>query len=194
MVASASQFNKTTGDLALLNIDPWQGGWGFYADWRNALGVFITTILISLGAPTRISEAALSELQRQHPETAELIEQAAGIGDSRGHIIDELDLILREEGYINRTMLVEEYARLLDQEHQRNMVASASQFNKTTGDLALLNIDPWQGGWGFYADWRNALGVFITTILISLGAPFWYDLLRTSVNLLRNVREKQNSA
>ena len=136
------------------------------------------------------SAAALAELQRRRPEAAEYLEQASGIGASRADILAELDLILTEEQHPNRTALLEEYAGLLDAEHERRFGQSIAQLGRAEGELAALDIRPWQFGWGYYRRWDNVVGVAITAILISLGAPFWHDLLRKTVSILRDVRSE----
>jgi len=145
-------------------------------------------LILSPRSYEEVSEAALADLQRRHPEEAEYLEQASGIGASRTDILAELDLILREESHPNRTALLEEYARLLDAEHRRSIGRSLAQLGRNEAELAALDIRPWHSGWAYYREWENVLGVAITAILISLGAPFWHDLLRKTVSVLRDVR------
>jgi len=54
--------------------------------------------------------------------------------------------------------------------------------------LGELNILPWRSGWAFYVDnggvaWGHLLGVMISALLLSLGAPFWYEVLRDLIKL-----------
>jgi len=58
---------------------------------------------------------------------------------------------------------------------------------KPMEELALLNIEPW-GKSDFYRDatglnWRNLLGVALTGLLLSFGAPFWFQRLKEVAGL-----------
>lgn len=48
--------------------------------------------------------------------------------------------------------------------------------------------------WWFYASWVNFLGCVITTIALSLGAPFWFDLLNKIVKLRSSLVVAGNSS
>lgn len=52
--------------------------------------------------------------------------------------------------------------------------------------LSLINITPMRYGTSFYIDdpraSANIIGVLVTAILLTLGAPFWYKVLGTAVN------------
>ena len=50
--------------------------------------------------------------------------------------------------------------------------------------LSLLNIRPWSKGKAFYSGegaFQNWVGVLFTTILLTLGAPFWFNSVKTAV-------------
>lgn len=52
-------------------------------------------------------------------------------------------------------------------------------------ELARINITPWRYGDTFYsaypANLTNVVGVLLTAILLTLGAPFWYEVMKTAV-------------
>jgi hypothetical protein len=54
----------------------------------------------------------------------------------------------------------------------------------------MFNIELWQEGWVFYKSTDNWLGVLLTVILLTLGAPFWYNILCTLVNLKDQLQPK----
>ena len=47
---------------------------------------------------------------------------------------------------------------------------------------------------GFLSGLNKVLGLLLTTLAVSLGAPFWFDLLNKLVNLRNKGQEPQNSA
>ena len=56
--------------------------------------------------------------------------------------------------------------------------------------LATLDIAPWQAGWAYYKgdgvlklQWHRIGGVLITALLLTFGAPFWYERLKDVARL-----------
>lgn len=80
-----------------------------------------------------------------------------------------------------------------DDETANNEVAEAAavaertriEIEKQVDELARVNITPWRHGKKFYTDYpanvSNIIGVLLTAILLTLGAPFWYDALKAAV-------------
>jgi hypothetical protein len=148
--------------------------------------------------------SALEQLAARHPDLRERIEKASGVGTNKAFIVEELRLAL--EGTGQQEALAREYGQLLDEiavSDARSVEADA------LGRLAAYDIGFWSRGWAFYyrqprrdvtggdpseqrsavlavqagPDWQNIIGVLITAILLSLGAPFWFDRLRDIVGL-----------
>jgi hypothetical protein len=143
------------------------------------------------------ADSALRQLQQKWPEEAGLIEQAIGLDSphqsawqSFQYIVEELNLILREANHPESERIVADYASLLDGEYRAAVQHAGRLARQHPEDLAALDIRPWREGWSFYTDWRNWLGMAITAILISLGAPFWHDAMRKTFQVLRDVREE----
>ncbi|KPJ51491.1 MAG: hypothetical protein AMJ38_00360 [Dehalococcoidia bacterium DG_22] len=133
-----------------------------------------------------VSEEALRVLQERHPELAAQFEQAGGIGENRADIVAELDLILAEDLPQKRDPLVEEYEQLLTTLHATHAGESLQEARRLVNALARFNITPWAEGWAYYTGpdgFENWIGVILTTILLTLGAPFWFNTLRSLVNL-----------
>ncbi len=135
---------------------------------------------------TEASARALDKLSATHPGASGLIEEASGVGTTRPYIVDELRLAV--ESAPNRDQIVADYERFLDEER----LAYADEVAVTAGNagitLAALRIEPWSGRWEFYRTaagfhWRHFGGVLITAMLLVLGAPFWFNVLKTLTNL-----------
>jgi hypothetical protein len=77
-----------------------------------------------------------------------------------------------------------------------------NEVDRKAASLALLNITPWNRGMNYYykttnsrspfhaIEWAHIVGVLCTALLISLGAPFWYNRLRDAASL-RDVLTKR---
>ena len=61
----------------------------------------------------------------------------------------------------------------------------AEQVEARLAELSRINITPMRNGRSFYTDGykglANIIGVLLTAILLTLGAPFWYSALETAV-------------
>jgi hypothetical protein len=87
------------------------------------------------------------------------------------------------------------YAIYNDQYLQESLSATATAYYQSHPELGkvtkdamkeLLTIIPKKDlpiGWGNPLDWHTPVGWFISALLISLGAPFWFDLLGKVINL-----------
>ena len=78
-----------------------------------------------------------------------------------------------------------EYAELLDELYLEELRVSV-------GRLGKLNIEPWGRGTEFYwtgsgkdrdINGANVVGVLIMAMLLTLGAPFWFQALRNLAGL-----------
>ncbi len=83
----------------------------------------------------------------------------------------------------------------------------ASDAGKDEGPVSYFRLAPWRDQWAFYyvadeeseglaviADvrWDNIVGMLITVLLLCMGAPFWFDMLKT-VASLRDTLEKHKT-
>jgi hypothetical protein len=128
-----------------------------------------------------VSDRALDQLGGKYEDLALLLEEASGIGDGRADIVAELELIL--ENRPERTAVIREYGALLDELYRKAYVQAVGVAESEVSRLAMLDITPWRAGGQFYREFSNIVGVLMTTILISFGAPFWFNKLRQLVNL-----------
>lgn len=137
-----------------------------------------------------VSAKALEQLQKKHPDIQETLEEVSGIGRTKDDILDELTIVLEDNP--RREMLVNEYESILDELHHKGYEQAAKMVEESVGALALFDIVPFSGGFAFYRSLSHLLGILMTTILISLGAPFWYGALQKLVNLRDTLVPKEN--
>jgi len=128
-----------------------------------------------------VSAMALEELQKNNPDLQETIEEASGIGNTKDDILKELSVVLTD--HPRQKELVLEYETILDKKHREGYEKASKMIEESVGALALFDIAAFSHGVGFYWSIQNLLGIFMTTILISLGAPFWFNTLQKLVAL-----------
>ncbi len=128
-----------------------------------------------------VSAKALEQLQDNHPDLQEILEEVSGIGNTKNDILDELSVVLEDNP--RRQELVVEYESMLDKLHREGYEQAGKMIEESIGTLALFDIAAFSHGAGFYWDIQNLLGILMTTVLISLGAPFWFSTLRRLVAL-----------
>ena len=94
-----------------------------------------------------------------------------------------------KETFPARDELLAAYSAAIQEETKQMIQALTAQAAGLKTDLekarlSILTIDELR--WDprdHLVDWKQWLGVFITTVLLSLGAPFWFNTLRTLSNL-----------
>ncbi|HUU44908.1 MAG TPA: hypothetical protein VM118_04180 [Acidobacteriota bacterium] len=130
-----------------------------------------------------VANEALEKLKTRHPDAAREIEEASGRGGSRETIVRELSMLFEDDPQGRGTILTEEYGELLDELHAKNAEKSALLAREAVERLAVIDIGFWDKGWSYYGEFENILGVFLTGLLLSFGAPFWFDRLREFASL-----------
>lgn len=149
--------------------------------------------LTRLGGYDAVADGALERLQEMHPDLAEVLEEASGSDRTKAGVLEELDLVL--EGRPDREQVLRDYESLLDELYADQARVAFEELSRATGELASLDITPWRYGWRFYSDasgvrWANWLGVLVTAVLLTFGAPFWYSRLKDVANLRDALKPK----
>jgi hypothetical protein len=155
------------------------------------------------GAPfRRRAIEALEELAKKHPAAAGALEQMSGVSDTREEVVAELGAILGEGP--EAAALVTAYQDLLDRQ-QKGQATTA----RALGDTAAVSLAALDIGFAenlcFYRTspkcpgsapdtpfellFANLAGVLMTGVLLTFGAPFWYDKLK-ELNVLQNQLRK----
>ena len=134
---------------------------------------------------------ALQVLQVEFPDRRDLIGEASGIGTTRRAIVEELALALEDapEG----PQILRRYEMLLDTLAREQIDTARQVAGGARSQLAEYGIFLWPEGSDFYFEagevgfgtlrGNAVLGVLVTAILLSLGAPFCYEMLRNLANL-----------
>jgi hypothetical protein len=134
------------------------------------------TILANQPRHEDVAEQALDVLKERHPNLADALEEVSGLGDTKQLLLDEMRLDLEDvDG--DQEAVVREYSALLDRFRKQALQASLETAAEVSHSLGRMNVRYWPHGWGFYRDVGNWVGVIMTGILLTLGAPFWFELL-----------------
>ncbi|MHC4707149.1 MAG: hypothetical protein ACYS8I_08700 [Planctomycetota bacterium] len=141
------------------------------------------------GSYEDVAAEALLELQKKYPKVEE-IEQVSGIGEGTTDTLEELSRIL--ETNPDREAISSDYEKLVAKVHQERYDEAVSRFKEGMSILAKFDLKPFSGGVAFYRSPANWLGLLITVIFLSLGAPFWFNALRGLVNLRDTLAPKED--
>lgn len=163
----------------------------------------------------RAAVSALEQIEQEYPDAKGRILQASGIGANKALIVDELRVAL--DGVANADAIVARYQNLLDAAASQ----SATDAKTTLEHLNSYDIGFWPDNEFYYGaeavpqtsasdldpetttrptttgakiKWRNLLGVLMTAILLSLGAPFWYKLLKDVIGLRDKLTGKKSDS
>ncbi len=130
-----------------------------------------------------LANKALNKLARRHPDLEEILEEVSGQGESPQNVINEIKLVLADHD-INTNAVISDYNKIFEELLKNKRESLMSSAATVSGDLAKLDIRPWKAGIGFYFTAKGFprldhwLGVFITALLLSLGAPFWFERIK----------------
>ena len=144
-----------------------------------------------------ISEQALLKLEKEYPTFKEKLEEVSGTGDDKAALKEELKIVIEDEGTDKeRADILNSYNKILDELYEENREKSIERVQEITSRLGRINIIPWQYGDHFYLkdgalQWGNIIGVLFTAILLSFGAPFWYERLKEALRLRDMLKVKK---
>jgi plasmid maintenance system antidote protein VapI len=134
-----------------------------------------------------VSEQALVRLEKQYPELKKRLEEVSGIGKDKDSLLEELINVLEDEAP-DAASIVESYEKIIDDLYKEKTELNLEQAREIEEMLGRFSIYAWQYGTEFYIkegslQWNNIIGILITAILLSLGAPFWFERLKDVMKL-----------
>jgi hypothetical protein len=144
-----------------------------------------------------LAEQALKQVTTKRPELAQALEEMSGQGESDEQGIQELRLVLRD--HPERHQIAREFAEQLSLLRAKMLEETKETALGAKDELASLGIRFWPEGWQFFCQPSNWVGVLLSALLFSFGAPFWFDALKRVMNLRdvfadsRKQREKAGS-
>ena len=147
-------------------------------------------------------QAIVAQLREMHPDIGDSLDQRPNITT-----LNELDKWLSEKLGTNKNAadIIADYKQLLFKQKLGTAGESFDKVNdefKKTGFELLPNPYPnvwskdwsWRRFWRFSGDWswplRRLLGILVSAGLLSLGAPFWFNTLKSLTNLRPKLAEE----
>lgn len=121
-------------------------------------------------------------LQQQRAERTRKPGAADGRNTSPDEATPELDPDL-VEALDRLEEMLRKYAARSDGARLQGSKDSRREPRDVVSELGRLEVRPWPHGPSFYADPANCVGVLMTTVLLTLGAPFWFNMLKYAANL-----------
>jgi len=130
------------------------------------------------------SDQALDELAKLYPQFADDIAQAGNAAPTKAELVQQLVDVLPDVA--ERPAVVATYSNLIDGLVKRVDTTPGDASTAAADKLSAFGITWWHGGAGFYTDKASGgldfsiiIGVLFTAILLTFGAPFWFEQLRT---------------
>jgi hypothetical protein len=145
-----------------------------------------------------ILEESIARLSKIFPQYTELFAQVSGDRESKQVMMDEMRNVLGK--LADKDKVLYEYSAIID---SGSADAAATAYEHTSQLLDQLNtfgVAPRLDNFKYYAErksgrasgwaiqWGHVFGVLITGILLSLGAPFWFEQLKN----LSSLRDAMN--
>ena len=139
-----------------------------------------------MAGSSNASTEALERLLETHPELRSRVEEATGDTAFPESTVEELAALV--EDLPESAEIIAEFEELLDQELQQERGVAVAEARATLAQLSAIDVTPWRYGTHFYVrdgtvHLVNILGVMVTVILLSLGAPFWFSTLKSALAL-----------
>ena len=134
--------------------------------------------------PPATVNSAMKTLRSQYKDAA-----ALPAPPDFNSLTDAIDWLNKNADASHKDTLVAEYQKLV----LKTLSAQANNIKQqiTNSGLALIP-SPYPGLFCF-GGWKNFAGILVTAAFLSLGAPFWFNALKTLSNLRPMVANKQDA-
>jgi hypothetical protein len=130
-----------------------------------------------------LDSVAIVYSQSDRPDLAAKLEQIQTLGKTEEEITNEIIDSLEGETPEVAREVVQSFRNYYEAHHQTKIEDGLATYDEMSGRLAAFNIGLMSGGWEYYRSISNLVGILITTFLLALGAPFWFEQLRRLINL-----------
>ncbi len=134
-----------------------------------------------------VSGKAIQRLGDKYPDLKDNLEEVSGTGDDKETLVEELDNVLADLN-VDKSEIVNAYENILDELYEEKKEVALDQAYSAMDMLAKFNITGWSKGNDFYVlggavQWKNIIGIIFTAVLLTFGAPFWFERLQEVTKL-----------
>lgn len=139
-----------------------------------------------------VSEEALEQLALNYPNYRNQLEELSGQGLNKNSIMNEFQIVMKgkAKNFLIMKKFYEEKLDSLFKEKEKKYIEEA---DKLVGQLGRFSITPMKHGFSLSFYISNLIGLLITAILLSFGAPFWYMRLAEMLKLGDILKPKNGS-
>jgi hypothetical protein len=151
-----------------------------------------------------VLEESIARLTKAFPQYADLFEQVSGDRESKQVMMDEMRNVLA--GRPDREKVLDAYSTIIDAVSSNTATTAYEHTSQLIDQLDTFSISPKLNDFKYYAareagrasglkiQWGHILGVLMTGILLSLGAPFWFEQLKNLSSLSDAMNPKAAAA
>ena len=150
------------------------------ASRANEVIVYASGRLEQIDNNAEVYNAVIHSMVHKYPDLKEQFEgldtDTAWLSDLSEELADVIETDSRADG------IVQDFEDTLFDAHRNARDQALESAKSTANQLSMINITPFRYGPGFYNSAENIIGLLMTVILLSLGAPFWFNTLKTAVS------------
>lgn len=127
---------------------------------------------------------AINQMVLKHPELQSQLNTLNTNTPWPGELSLEFADLIDDQANVEE--LIVEFEALLFTDVERQIQEELTNAKQKLDQLSIIDITPYKYGNRFYysdnsINLRNIIGVLMTVILLTLGAPFWFDILKNAV-------------
>ena len=142
--------------------------------------VYASGKLEQIDNDAEVYSAVVQSMVHKYPDLKKQFEgldtDTAWLGDLSEELADVIETDSRADA------IVESFEDALSAAYKKASDKALDSAKSTANQLSMINITPFRYGRSFYNSAENLIGLLMTVILLSLGAPFWFNTLKTAVS------------
>ena len=161
------------------------------ASRKDEVIVYASGKLEQIDSNAEVYSAVIQSMVHKYPDLKEQFEgldtDTAWLGDLSEELADAIETDSQADA------IVQDFEDVLFDAHRNARDKALESAKSTANQLSMINITPFRYGGSFYNSVENWIGLLMTVILLSLGAPFWFNTLKTAVSFRDLLQPPQDS-
>jgi hypothetical protein len=134
-----------------------------------------------------INEQVNKEFINKYVKTEPLVEQLSAVGneDLDDALLDFSNALDGSPEFLQAHY--GEYKKQITTAMKAELKKAQVEISTSMNELAEFDFEPLPNDWGYFVDkdnwFKNWVGLLMSTVLVSLGAPFWFSTVRNLIGL-----------